>query len=79
MHDEKEKLTEKMVKHMIGRLCVIANRSLLKHKENPEDEFRSGHTLAYFEVLKSIQIDLLNAGQDLSEFGLNINLGRKFL
>ena len=74
-----EKLSEERVKHIILRVIENANRSLEKHKKHPEDEFRDGHSLAYYEVLSTIQSELLAADQDLAQFGLDMKLEKKFL
>ena len=71
---EKERLM-----HIVFRLLQNANKVLdAKHKEK-NSEYMDGLSDAYYEVLCTIQSELLFAGQDLSEFGLDIDLEKTFL
>lgn len=66
------------IKFIISRIIDNANEALIEHKENKGD-FYDGKTLAYYEVLDTIKNELEAHGQDLKEFGLDIDLEKEFL
>ena len=72
-------LNDSAVKFIIARVIDNANHALEEQKKNPNDDFYHGKCLAYYEILDSIKNDLIIEGEDLKEFGLNINLEKKFL
>ena len=67
------------IKYIISRLLDKARNSIKKREQNPEAMFFKGHTLAYYEVLDTLSSELLIAGIDLSEMGLDFDLDKMFL
>ena len=72
-------MNEERVKHIIFRLLQNANKVLDMNASKNASEYVNGLSDAYYEVLSTIQSEMLFAGQDLSEFGLDIDLEKTFL
>ena len=73
------KMNEAEIKYIIARVLSNANDTMEEVRENNGDPFYSGKSLAYYEVLDTIRNELSARGQDLKEFGLDINLEKEFL
>lgn len=74
----KENISGERVKHIVLRVLQNANKALdMKSKNN--SEYADGLSDAYYEVLSTIQSELVIANQDLSEYGLDIDLEKTFL
>lgn len=72
-------MNEAEIKYIIERLLSNANDAMQEAEDNKNDPFYSGKALAYYEVLDTIRNELSARGQDLKEFGLDIDLEKKFL
>lgn len=72
-------MNEERVKHIVFRLLQNANKVLDTKASKNASEYVNGLSDAYYEVLSTIQSELLFADQDLSEFGLDIDLEKTFL
>lgn len=72
-------MNESTIKLIISRVIDNAADALEEAKENQNDDFYNGKKLAYYEILDTIKNDLVINEQDLSEFGLDINLEKQFL
>lgn len=64
-----------MIKYIIARVIDNANDEDLKK----DTDFSNGKKLAYYEILDTIKNELIANGQDLKEFGLDIDLEEAFL
>lgn len=62
------------MEYIIARLIDNANDAV----ESEKNDFNRGRRLAYYEVLDTIKNELSAEGEDLSKFGLNIDLEKKF-
>lgn len=71
---ENNGLTSEAIKYIIARVLDNANDAMEECKDNGTDAFYSGKRLAYYEVLDTIKNELIVRGQDLKEFGLDIDL-----
>ena len=74
-----EVLTKETLQFIIGRLLERAKEAVKEAHEDREDAFKSGRSLAYYEVLDIIKSQLNVADQDLKEYGLDINLEKEFI
>ena len=72
-------MSEEEIKYIVARVLDNANEAFEEAAENKDDDFYKGKKLAYYEILDTIKNELKARGQDLKEFGLNINLEKKFL
>ena len=72
-------MSESEIKYIIARILDNANDALEESEANREDDFYTGKRFAYYETLDTIKNELIARGQDLKEFGLDINLERVFL
>lgn len=71
-------MSEESIKFIISR--VIDNAyDALQEARGSNDEYYEGKKLAYYEVLDTIKNELIAHDQNLKEFGLDINLEKKFL
>ena len=69
-------MSDATIKYIISRIIDKAN--LIVDSEEDKD-FNIGKRFAYYEVLDTIQGELLAHDRDLAEFGLDIDLADKFL
>ena len=72
-------MSESEIKYIVARVLENANDAFKESTENKDDDFYKGKKLAYYEILDTIKNELKARGQDLKEFGLDINLEKKFL
>lgn len=72
-------MSEEEIKYIVARVMDNANDAFEEAEENGDDDFYKGKKLAYYEILDTIKNELKARGQDLKEFGLDINLERKYL
>lgn len=72
-------MSESEIKYIIARVIDNANDARDESKEDPDDEFYKGKKLAYYEILDTIKSELKARGQDLKEYGLDVNLERQYL
>jgi len=71
-------MSEAEIKYIIARVLDNANDAFEEATENKDDDFYKGKKLAYYEILDTIKNELKARGQDLKEFGLDIDLEKKF-
>ena len=71
-------LTENNLKHIISRVIANADDAKADFDADRNNEFQDGRTLAYYEVLDTIKSELSVAGEDLSEYGLDIDLDNRY-
>ena len=64
--------------HIIFRLLQNANKVLDIKATEGKGEYVNGLSDAYYEVLCTLQSELMFDEQDLSAFGLNIDLEKMF-
>lgn len=67
-------MNEETIKYIIDRVIANANDEDMK-KDN---DFVKGKKMAYYEILDTIKNELIANDQDLKEFGLDIDLEKKF-
>lgn len=72
-------MNESEIKYIIARVIENAKDARDELTENPDDEFYKGKRLAYYEMLDTIKSELKARGQDLKEYGLDVNLEREYL
>ena len=78
-HMSEKSMEKERITHIVFRLLQNANKVLDKKQKEKSSEYVDGLSDAYYEVLCTIQSELLFAEQDLSEFGLDIDLEKTFL
>lgn len=72
-------MSESEIKYIVARVLDNANDALDEANVDKDDDFYKGKKLAYYEILDTIKNELKARGQDLKEFGLDINLEKTFL
>lgn len=72
-------MSEAEIKYIVARVLDNANDAFEEAAENKNDDFYKGKKLAYYEILDTIKNELKARGQDLKEFGLDIDLEKKIL
>lgn len=72
-------MSESEIKYIVARVLDNANDALDEANADKDDDFYKGKKLAYYEILDTIKNELEARGQDLKEFGLDINLEKTFL
>ena len=70
-------MTDSEIKFIISRVLDNAKDAIKETDNNAE--FNSGKLFAYYEILDTIKNELIVRGQDLKEFGLDIDLEKTFL
>ncbi len=76
---DKTNLNEESIKYIIARLIKRADDATQEYRKNKDNEFESGHALAYYEMLDILKTELDLHEQDLKEFGLDIDLESRYL
>lgn len=66
------------VEYILARVIDNANDAFEEAKENVNDDFYKGKKLAYYEILDTIKNELIARNQDLKEFGLDVDLEKKY-
>lgn len=74
-----ERLNEETFRYIVARLIDYANEAIGEARADRKDAFKSGRSLAYYEMLDVIQAELDIHEADLTAYGLNINLEKNFL
>lgn len=72
-------MTDEHIKYIISRVIDNAADALKEAKADKDDDFYKGKKMAYYEILDTIKNELDADGQDLKEFGLDINLEKEYL
>lgn len=71
-------MNNELFNHIIARLISNADDAYSEAKKNPGDMFADGVNFAYSIALDTIRNDLLIAGYDLKECGLEENPIEKY-
>lgn len=74
----KRSLTEDELHYMVERMIDNINSAITDAEKNADDFYR-GRRFAYYEMLDTIKNELYAHGQDLKDYGLDINLERTLL
>ncbi|MBQ7014728.1 MAG: transposase [Clostridia bacterium] len=72
-------MTDYGFEFIVERIIKNANESLNEAKENPNDEYQNGHIIAHYEILNIIKTELEVRGENLKDYGLDMNLEEVFL
>lgn len=72
-------MNEIEIKYIIASVLSNADDAMQEAEDHQGDPFYSGKSLAYYEVLDTIRNELSARGQNLKEFGLDIDLETKLL
>lgn len=76
---ENKNLSEESIKFIISRLIERADEAMQEYQKDKNNDFESGRSLAYYEMLDILKTELDLHDQDLKEFGLDINLESRYL
>lgn len=76
---ENKNLTEESIKYIISRLVERTDEAMQEYQKDKNNDFESGRSLAYYEMLDILKTELDLHEQDLKEFGLDINLENRYL
>lgn len=76
---ENKNLSEESIKFIISRLIERADEAMQEYQKDKNNDFESGRSLAYCEMLDILKTELDLHEQDLKEFGLDINLENRYL
>ncbi len=72
-------MTDAAIKFIVSRLVERAYDAVEEERQNKGNAFYEGHALAYYEVLDILKSELYVRDQDLSEYGLDVDLEKTFL
>lgn len=72
-------LTADSLRFIIARLIENANESIRESRENREDLFKSGRSEAYYEMPDTLKSELSVRDEDLTQYGLNVNLEQRYI
>ena len=72
-------MNKEQMQYVISRILERAFEAKEEYKKEPNDIFQQGRHLAYYEVLDMIKSELYIIGEDLKNYGLDVNLERDFL
>lgn len=72
-------MNESEIRYIIERLIDNARDAYHESINNPDDVFYKGKKIAYYEVLDTIQGELESRGQNLKNYGFDINLEKELL
>ena len=70
-------LTAESIKFIIARLLERGAEAAEESKAAPQNDFKAGRRLAYYEMLDILQSELMVRDQDLKKFGIDIDLLNK--
>ena len=71
---ETEERADAALKAAIHSILEQALRAVSDAKQNPQDAFKDGRALAYYEVLDTVKNQLEIYDLDANDFGLGMNL-----
>ncbi len=72
-------MTDYGFEFIVERIIKNAYESLNGAKENPNDEYQTGHIIAHYEILDIIKTELEVRGENLKDYGLDMDLEGIFL
>lgn len=71
-------LTNNELRYIVERMLDNAN-SAIDDAKTDDSDFVRGRKFAYYEMLDTIKNELQAHGQELQDFGLDVNLEQKML
>lgn len=74
-----ENISIDWIKFIISRLLVNAKEASKESKEDHENLFAEGKSIAYYEMMDILQSETEARGLDLHELGLDIDLEKELL
>ena len=72
-------MTDYGFQFIVERIIKNAYDSLNEAKENHNNSYYEGHIIAHYEILDIIKTELKVRGENLEDYGLDINLEEVFL
>ena len=72
-------LTDYGFQFIVERIIKNAYESLNDARENPGSDYHGGHIIAHYEILDIIKTELEVRGENLKDYGLDVNLEEVFL
>ncbi|MFV0558879.1 MAG: hypothetical protein ACK5MW_09650 [Enterococcus sp.] len=72
-------MNDETIKFLISRLLDNAKETVEESKGKTGDAFYDGKKLAYYEILDTLQSELLAHDESLEDFGLDKDLLKEFL
>lgn len=72
-------MTKEAIKAIIARLMANADEAVTEARNDRKDDFKSGRSLAYYEMLDTLKVELSAHGESLKEFGLDKNLEETYI
>ena len=72
-------MNEESIKAIIARIIKNADEAVKESREDREDNFKSGRSLAYYEILDILRTEIDAAGGNLEEYGVDMNLEEKYI
>ena len=67
------------ISYIVGRIVERAREAAEESKDDREDSFKDGRTLAYYEVLDILRTELSVREISLDKIGLDFDLERELL
>ena len=74
-----KKISEEILEKIIKQLIRDADEAYAEHFKSKNDEFADGRSLAYYEMLETIQTELEANDVDLKSYHLDVNLEEKYI
>lgn len=71
---ETQELADAALKAAVRCILEQALRAVSDARQNPQDAFKDGRALAYYEVLDTVKNQLEIYDSDANDFGLGMNL-----
>ena len=72
-------MTDYVFQFIVERILKNAYESLNDARENPGSDYHGGHIIAHYEILDIIKTELEVRGENLKDYGLDVNLEEVFL
>ena len=72
-------MTDYGFQFIVERIIKNAYESLNDARENPGSDYHGGHIIAHYEILDIIKTELEVRGENLKDYGLDVNLEEVFL
>lgn len=76
---KKTNLNDETVRYLIARLIERADEATQEYQKDRSNKFESGRSMAYYEMLDILKTELDLNGQDLKDYGLDVDLEAKYL
>lgn len=72
-------MSEESIKAIIARIINNADEAVKESREDREDHFKSGRSLAYYEILDILRTEIDAAGGNIEDYGVDVNLEEKYI